>query len=660
MTMPTFTPRSLIRAQAALEAFSLASDGASVIYALRRVDGDEYVSHLWARGTAARGAPRQLTRGRVRDGGPALSPDGRTLAFVRTPVGIDEATAQAWILPLDGGEPWQLTSLKHGVAGVKWSPDGRRLALLAQAGDHRFIVGNERLKRAPLARRITRVDFRDDETGHVVRRAHLWATAVRTGARPRQLTRGDYDVLHPAWSPDGTRIAFAADRGPDTILMPRLEILSVPAGGGAVVELASLAGDADRPAFSADGRLLAFVGTDVADPPDHVPPSLWVRDLSSGEARDVLAGLDRPVGEWAWNDLVMAEEAPGPVWLDDARLLVIVGSCGRNLPYVASLGGPPSPLVDESTQLNAVGIAAARGDRTIVISGALEGSAGDLFAVERGGLRAITRDGSSWLRRFPRVEIAELELPGPGGPIHAWLASPADAGSKRLPLILHIHGGPTGAWGPSGTIDEIALCAAGYRVLMPNIRGSATFGSGWIRAFTGRWGDVDAADALAAVDALVDRGLADPDRLGVMGLSYGGFLTQWLIGVTDRFAAAVAENGVANQVSTWANSYFGVHFNRRGGLADPLTDDGMHALWRSSPLRNAAAITTPLLILQSEDDRICPAADNEQLFVALKVLEREVELILYPEEHHEMKSHGRPDRRIDRLERSLDWFGRHF
>jgi len=170
---------------------------------------------------------------------------------------------------------------------------------------------------------------------------------------------------------------------------------------------------------------------------------------------------------------------------------------------------------------------------------------------------------------------------------------------------------------------------------------------------------VDAADAMASVDALVARGLADPKRLAVMGLSYGGFLTQWLVGVTDRFAAASSENGVANQASAWANSFFGVHYNRRAGLGDPLSDEGMQALWRSSPLRNARKVTTPLLMLQAEEDRICPASDNEQLFAALKVLGREVEYILYPDEHHEMKSSGRPDRRIDRLERIVDWFGRH-
>jgi dipeptidyl aminopeptidase/acylaminoacyl peptidase len=193
---------------------------------------------------------------------------------------------------------------------------------------------------------------------------------------------------------------------------------------------------------------------------------------------------------------------------------------------------------------------------------------------------------------------------------------------------------------------------------MPNIRGSATFGSAWIGALSASWGGVDAEDALAAIDGVVGLGLADPKRLGVMGLSYGGFLTQWLIGATDRFGAAASENGVANQTSAWANSYFGVYYNRRAGLADPLTDEGMQALWRSSPLRNARSMTTPLLMLQAEEDRICPPSDNEQLFTALKVLGREVEYILYPDEHHEMKSSGRPDRRIDRIERLLDWFGR--
>jgi len=656
--MTDATPRALVRAQVALESFRLSADGRSVVYALRRVDGDDYVSHLFHRPVRG-GSPRRLTRGRVRDGSPAISPDGQWLAFVRSPAGDADAVAQAWILPLDGGEPWRLTTLEHGVGSVHWSPDGRRLALVAQAGDQRFVVGEEHKGRTPLARRITRLDFRDDESGHVSRRSHLWVLPVRAGAKPRQVTSGDFDVLNPVWHPDGTRIAFAADRGSDATIDPRLQlwIVGVDATRPRVRELVSLAGDADRPSFSPDGRYLAFVGTDVADPPDAVPPSLWVTELPGGTPRNLTASLDRPVGEWAWCDLLMAEETPAPAWLDAGSLGVIVGDRGRDVPYRVTLDGEATPMVDADLAIAAAGIAAAAG--TVVISAALQGASGELWEIRDGDLRRVTREGSSWQSRFPGIELTELQLDGPAGPIQAWLASPAGAGRRKLPTVLHIHGGPTGAWGPGGTLDAMALCAAGYRVLMPNIRGSATFGSKWVGALSSRWGGVDAADAMASVDALVARGLADPKRLAVMGLSYGGFLTQWLVGVTDRFAAASSENGVANQASAWANSFFGVHYNRRAGLGDPLSDEGMQALWRSSPLRNARKVTTPLLMLQAEEDRICPASDNEQLFAALKVLGREVEYILYPDEHHEMKSSGRPDRRIDRLERIVDWFGRH-
>ena len=213
------------------------------------------------------------------------------------------------------------------------------------------------------------------------------------GATPRQLTIGDFDVLHPAWSPDGRRIAFAADRGPDSTISPRLQIWSVgtDAAKPRVRELASLAGDADRPSFSPDGRRLAFIGTDVDDPPDETPPSLWVMDLPLGGPRELTAELDRPIGEWAWCDLLMAEEAPGPAWLSNEELAVIVGDRGRDLPYRVTLDGTAASMIDPDTRIAACGLDVA-GDR-VAVSAALDGRAGAVGRSRRAGsARSPARD----------------------------------------------------------------------------------------------------------------------------------------------------------------------------------------------------------------------------------------------------------------------------
>ena len=329
-------------------------------------------------------------------------------------------------------------------------------------------------------------------------------------------------------------------------------------------------------------------------------------------------------------------------------------SCRTAIPVT---GNGLGPLVDESSRLIAGTLTARNGRR--FMSAALDGQASDLYELADGEPRRLTDLGSRWEARFRRFTLGELVVPTPAGPIQVWVASPTDAPKRPLPTILHFHGGPNGAWGPGGTMDSLNLTAHGYRVAMPNIRGSTTHGSAWIRDHMGRWGEADAEDVMAVADALVQRGLADEHRMGLMGLSYGGFLTQWMTGFTDRFAAAVAENGVGNVLADWGEAYFGVHYGRQYGQGDPLTEEGAAELWRQSPLRIAAKIKTPLLLLQAEEDRNCPPGANEQLFVALKVLGRETEYVLYPEEHHEMKNYGRPDRRIDRMQRHLEWFDRH-
>ena len=179
-------------------------------------------------------------------------------------------------------------------------------------------------------------------------------------------------------------------------------------------------------------------------------------------------------------------------------------------------------------------------------------------------------------------------------------------------------------------------------MILPNIRGSTTYGGDWIRPQLGDWGGVDAADVHSAVDHVISLGLVDADRIGVMGLSYGGFMTNWLVGTTDRFKAAVSENGVTNQINDWANSDGGPEFDRMSLMGDPFSAEGIERLWRQSPLRNVADVRTPLLMLQAEADHRCPAPDNEQFFIALRHLGRTVEYVLYPDEYHVYAAAGRP------------------
>lgn len=280
--------------------------------------------------------------------------------------------------------------------------------------------------------------------------------------------------------------------------------------------------------------------------------------------------------------------------------------------------------------------------------------ASDLYALDATGPRRLT-DHGAWLQGYSQPAVTRTEFDGPAGPITTYLIDPPDGIACRATVLL-LHGGPTGQWAAVPPVEAILLASVGYRVALPNIRGSIDRGAGHVAGLGGAWGSHDVADVIAVTEHLLDQGLARAGALGVLGLSYGGFLTQCVIGKSNLFAAAVAENGVANQISAWAGSDLGPSYNRAAHLADPLTGEGVQQLWDASPLKYAARITTPLLLLQGADDRTCPASDNEQLFVALRALGRTVEYVLYPEESHLMQATARLDRRIDRHVRVIAWF----
>ncbi|MBA2299592.1 MAG: S9 family peptidase, partial [Chloroflexi bacterium] len=526
--------------------------------------------------------------------------------------------------------------------------------------------------------RMARTDWRWDGVGHLDRWSHLFILD-RLGGRPRQVTGGDWGVSDIAWHPDGRTIAFTADRGPEPDLHPRPTIWAVDVDAGAGTkepeprEVLAPGGWANHPTWSPDGRWIAAVGILEPEPLDDISPGIVLGPADGVRAPHALdPDLDRAIGNWTDTDLNgwMVSGRHGPAWIDDRRLVATVSDRGRSHPQIFTIDPKKGRLIvrtraatgDRTSHTIAVVQATDAGPPLIAFLGTDGARAMELYTTDGqdpAHARRRTGFGSAWQDRHPMPEMRRVDVPGPGGPIETWIVSPPGAGDKALPTVVDVHGGPLGAWAPAPHVEVFLLVARGYRVILPNIRGSATYGRDWIRPQLGDWGGVDAADVLAAVDHVVKLGLTDPDRLGIQGLSYGGFMVNWLVGTSDRFKAAVSENGVTNQIAGWANSDSGPEYDRAALMGDPLSPEGIEKLWRQSPLRKVASIHTPLLMLQAEADLRCPPQDNEQLFIALRHLGREVEYVLYPEESHTYASSGRPDRRIDRMTRMLDWFDRH-
>jgi dipeptidyl aminopeptidase/acylaminoacyl peptidase len=627
----------------------LSPDGTRVAYTVTSIDEEasEYRTALWVAPLDGSAEPQAFTSGDKRDTAPRWSPDGRWLAFASNR-GEDKAPSNLYVIPAQGGEARKLTDLKESVEAIEWSPDSSRIAFTARVRDDAYEEEEER-KRAP--RRFRRVFHKLDSVGWTGdRRKHVFVVDLG-GGEPRQLTSGDFEHDSPSWSPDGRQLAFdgVRDENWDTTLINRIYV--VDADGG---EPRAITGDDAsyaEPSFSPDGRIAFRVMEEDGTYPHH--SQIGVMDADGGNVRLLTESLDRQTSPYP--------DHREPIW-DGDRIVFTIEDRGNVHLYAVPADGSAEPQLLVGGE-QAISTYDARAG-TLVYAASKHTMLREIY-VGTDGTR-LTDVGRPFAEGRELVEPERYTaVSSDGYEVDAWVVRPAgfEPGAK-YPTLLSIHGGPFSQYA-TGFFDEFqAYAGGGYVVLFSNPRGGSGYSEEHGRAIRGPlndagpgWGVKDYEDLMAVVDTALERfDFIDPERLGVLGGSYGGYMTSWIVGHTNRFKAAVSERAVNNLVSMFGSSDLFWVFERQFG--GPMWED-VQAYLEKSPSTYAQSIETPVLVLHSEQDLRCNIEQGEHLFTLLRLLGKEVEMLRFPAESHELTRSGSPLHRVQRFEAILEWFGRY-
>jgi dipeptidyl aminopeptidase/acylaminoacyl peptidase len=628
---------------------TVSPDGRMAVVAVARPDleADEYRSQLWAVPTDGSAPARPLTAGH-RDSAPAFSPDGRWLAYLSAEPG---GRPQVWMLPTAGGAARRLTDHHLGAGAPVWSPDSRRLAYTArvpEAGRYGTVDGVGPGAEPP--RLITTLKYRLDDVGFLTdRRSQVFLLDLPEDfgddtappPEPVQVTSGDADCDDVAWSPDGGELAFVSARHQRADRDLVRDVYVVATDGSGLRRVTESRSHCALPAYDPSGRILYVTAV-----PDLGPDGVDVVAQQAVPCRVAVTGgpldplLDPDVHK-------RGDETPATVLADGAVLVGVERWGSVELLRVPVDGGEPETLV--AGPFTVRGFAAGGG--VVVATVAHDASAGELIALTPGRRRLLTAFGRR-LGETGRVHrMRELTATAPDGhPVHGWVTTPPGPGPH--PVLLTIHGGPFTQYGWTLFDETQVYVSAGYAVVQCNPRGSSGYGSAHGRAIQGAWGGLDADDVLAFLDAALREPGLDAARVGIMGGSYGGYLTTLLIGRTTRFAAAISERAFNDPVSFVGSSDIGWFFPDLHLGTDP---DRVIA---QSALASAGAITTPTLVIHSEEDWRCPVEQGARLYVELKRRGVPSELLLFPGEGHELSRSGRPRHRLARFEHILRWWAR--
>jgi len=648
----SFTGEDLFKLEGATSP-EISPDGSRIAYVRMSGDvmSDRNVPAIWLVDVAS-GRQRPLVTGPGSHMAPRWSPDGRRIAYVSSD---GKGAPQLHVLWLDSGESVKVTGLPDSPGSMAWSPDGRQIAYTMRVPDEGTKLGKapakpEGAEWAKPLEVIDRVTYRFDGAGYLQPGFdHIFIVSADGGA-PRQVTFGDWDDGGPlSWSPDSRRIVFSANRSANWEReINNSEVYTVDVASGAVTALTTREGPDSAPVMSPDGRYIAYLGFDDVNR-SYENSELYVMNADGSGQRALTAGLDRSIDtiEWAGSTIYVSYDDNGK------KRVAKVG-----------LNGSVSTVVDGLTAGSHLDRPYTGGDFSVSNGGKVAYTGGgtqkpaDLYVTSGGQGRQLTDLNTTWMAGKAMAPVRKLAVTAPDGrPIDAWLMTPPGLQpGQRAPLILEIHGGPNAAYGPSFSTDYQLYAAQGYAVLYTNPRGSTSYGEEFANLIDRAYPSTDYDDLMAAVDAAIADGVADPNNLFVTGGSGGGVLTAWIVGKTDRFKAAATQKPVINWISE-ALTMDATTFTSRYWFDKKPWEDPM-SYWNRSPLSLVGNVKTPTLVVVGANDYRTPVSESEQYYAALQIRGVPTALVKVPD-----ASHGgftaRPSQSAAKASAILAWFDKY-
>jgi dipeptidyl aminopeptidase/acylaminoacyl peptidase len=629
----------------------ISPDGKSIAFVHTKIDykNDSYIKHIWIWDGSTNKAT-QFTHGIGNDTYPRWSPDGKQILFLSTGREPNITKNALWVIPRLGGEARMVAETKEGVSRPEWSPDSKQILFLSKVWTAKKPDTDVKI--------IKRVKFKLNGLGTFEgRRTHLFI--VSTGRKAKQISKGEFDVEVAHWSHDGHTIAYLSNKNSDADISRIKDIFVIPSRGGDSKNLTQSTHVITDFSWSASGNQVAFVGHDklegLASNYD-----IWIMPSRGGNKTNLTMNFDRSLNMTVGSDVTVSTPNPGAVWNQDEKsIYFLAASIPHTNLYKVNLENRSVEVVTKG--INVDGFSVSHDGSKIAFIAFDSITLAEVWIKKEDKVRKITNFNDRLLKGLDLSYPEHFTfLNGVGDEIDGWIIKPpGHYKNAKYPALLEIHGGPRSVYG-DGLFHEFQILATeGYVVFYTNPRGSAGYGEDYAEAVRGHYGECDYEDLMLFTDEVLRKfNFIDPKNLGVLGGSYGGYMTNWIIGHTDRFVSAVTFRSISNWISKFGVSDIGyMQPESISGTKDYWDEMNKHL--ERSPIKYAKNVKTPCLIIHSENDLRCPMEQAVQWFVSLKLQGVPTELIRFPDETHELSRSGKPKHREERLRHTIRWFNKY-